>query len=402
MRSTALAALTLFLVLGGPPLLRDAAGAGAAGSAVACQEISDYTADVPSGDSGIGGTGRGDEDDSGVGGTGIYGAIRGFGSICVNGLRVHYGSGTEFSRNGDSAGADSLALGRVVWARAHERDGRLVASRIRVLSSLIGQLTQVDLLTRTLRVSGRRVYVPEGAALADGSGTPLELAAFVPGDLLDVSGLARGQDLVASRIERRPHGAALYRSPRLVVLMLGEPSLKRVSIEGFVGEQLGDTHLRIDGIGFQTQAIPQQAQPRHADRIAVLAWRTTDGALRAQRLEPIRDRIEPNPLPPLEPVPLPHVPTPDSHENGDDSAVPPAPKLGASDALDLFAPLDESQTPSDTPKTPDVRTLPMLPVDPLFDRLPKPPAVEPLPHDSLRKPTAKPSLDDAVRPRTDP
>lgn len=68
-------------------------------------------------DRGIGGTGL-EPEDRGVGGTGLYGSITGFGSVCVNGIRVHTESGPAVDINGRPAAADDLALGQVVWIEA--------------------------------------------------------------------------------------------------------------------------------------------------------------------------------------------------------------------------------------------------------------------------------------------
>src|SRR3954466_4498615 len=69
---------------------------------------------------GIGGTGV--QAEGGIGGTGVIaggelgliGVITGFGSICVNGVEVHYDSTTPVTVNGQPGAADALALGQTV------------------------------------------------------------------------------------------------------------------------------------------------------------------------------------------------------------------------------------------------------------------------------------------------
>src|SRR5262245_15808618 len=95
---------------------------------------------------GIGGTGSPREAPAvngasdGIGGTGIVGAITGFGSICVNGLRVQYDVHTAISVNGEGAPASALHLGQVVAVDATVRGNDVHAKRIEVVHEVVGPI----------------------------------------------------------------------------------------------------------------------------------------------------------------------------------------------------------------------------------------------------------------------
>ena len=142
--------------------------------------------------SGIGGTGlRGDEG-SGTGGTGILGTITGFGSICVNGLRIGYDDATPVLRNGEAATAKDLAVGHVVRVTA-ESGTPLRARRIVMESALSGPVTRVDREARRVWVMGQPVELSDDGVVA----------ALEPGDRAEISGQRRADGVVvATRIDR--------------------------------------------------------------------------------------------------------------------------------------------------------------------------------------------------------
>ncbi len=203
-----------------------------------CEELADFVARTGE-DSGIGGTGRsggngGDDDDSGVGGTGIYGSITGFGSVCVNGLRVHHDADTAIELNGRSASRESLGIGHVVWIHAETRGTGLYARRLSGLSAAVGPLTAIDVAGRQLEIGRLSVRVPEDAVVLDEHSVRLGLGGFVLGDSLDVSGFPTHEgNLVATRIERVVgERARRYTAPALKELLREAPGLSHVSIEG--------------------------------------------------------------------------------------------------------------------------------------------------------------------------
>ncbi len=285
-------------------------------------------------DSGIGGTGYGGGgDDSGVGGTGIYGTITGFGSICVNGKRVHIDRepGAVFARNGRTASADDLAVGRVVWIDARERDDGegFDAHRVHVLSALIGRVEAVAPRRRWLRVDGVWIDVPR-EALVDGATGPLKIRR---GDTVDVYGLpSHGGRISASRVDRVAPWTPRWRAPELGVLLRQSPAVTRLSIEGLVSS-VGGGRFAVPGLEVATKrAVDLERGQR--------VW--LDGARVApNRMQLDRARVLQRPsaggLPPL----LPPVLRPRHFEKGADVEPGPAvqleedilppPKLGGDD-----------------------------------------------------------------------
>jgi hypothetical protein len=174
---------------------------------------------------GIGGTGRpavtsqeqqtrpNPTPNGGMGGTGInaaagvVGVVTGFASICVNGSEVFYRTDTPVELNGSPAAARDLELGQVVRVDAEQiSPSQYRASRIAVLESLIGPVTQVDAKRRMFWVMGQPVRpVPDAVVALSGNGLP-SLKSSVR-----VSGLmnARGE-VLATRIEGVSPKAPVY------------------------------------------------------------------------------------------------------------------------------------------------------------------------------------------------
>jgi hypothetical protein len=146
---------------------------------------------------GIGGTGQ--VADSGLGGTGIVGVVTGFGSICVNGLKVEYAPETPLQRDGQPVPHSALAVGQVVALQAVEQGPRLQAGRIAVLDAAVGPLGSVDPST------GRFTVLGEAATAL----VPADLASLKPGQWVRVSGqrLASGE-IRATRVQATPPGSA--------------------------------------------------------------------------------------------------------------------------------------------------------------------------------------------------
>jgi len=166
-------------------------------------------------DSGIGGTGATqdllalragdpDEDESGIGGTGLVGTITGFGSICVNGIEVHYDSDTPVDRDGQPVGAADLALGQVVRVEAHGRGAEVRARRISVRNEVVGPVSAIDAARGEINVLGQTVKLPSQAVLHDRvRGLRITASELHSGDFVRVSGLRRGDGaIVASRVDR--------------------------------------------------------------------------------------------------------------------------------------------------------------------------------------------------------
>ncbi|WP_439859848.1 DUF5666 domain-containing protein [Pseudomonas sp. MBLB4136] len=169
---------------------------------------------------GIGGTGA-PADEGGMGGTGIVGTITGFGSICVNGVEVHFDATVPLSENGVPASSDKLAIGQVVAVEASASPHGLRARSIAILHAYEGPITEARAGAASLRVMEQPVHLAPGARVAAG----LRI-----GEPVRVSGLrnARGE-VVASRIDRAPNLAqvsaigAVERAGNLQGLALSKP-----------------------------------------------------------------------------------------------------------------------------------------------------------------------------------
>ena len=142
-----------------------------------------------SADGGIGGTGGGG--DGGIGGTGVaYGAITGFGSVWVNGVRYDTSS-ASFRRDDDSVSQSDLRVGMV--ARVEGSTGS--ATQIGVDSAIKGRVESVagDVYV----VMGQTVQTDAGTAFEDG-------VRPVAGDYVEVHGLPQpGGVVAATYIERK-------------------------------------------------------------------------------------------------------------------------------------------------------------------------------------------------------
>jgi uncharacterized protein DUF5666 len=165
---------------------------------------------------GIGGTGARAE--GGIGGTGVIaggdelglvGVITGFGSICVNGVEVHYDSSTPVTFNGQPGAADALALGQTVAVRAVGAGAEARARAISVLDAAVGPVTAVDRAAGTLQVVGQSVRLAQSTVFGPGL-TADAVRGASAGDTLRVSGLRRADGvIVATRVERASPGNSL-------------------------------------------------------------------------------------------------------------------------------------------------------------------------------------------------
>ncbi len=146
--------------------------------------------------SGTGGTGVLGDEGSGTGGTGVLGTITGFGSVCVNGLRIGYDDETPVERDGRAVPAKDLAVGHVVRVTA-DRGAPMRARRIVMERAISGPVTRVDREERRIFVMGQPVELPEGVA------APV----LEPGARAEVSGQRRADGVVvASRVDRGEPG----------------------------------------------------------------------------------------------------------------------------------------------------------------------------------------------------
>lgn len=158
--------------------------------------------------SGIGGTGA-ITNGSGSGGTGqktegqaavVIGTITGFGSICVNGIEIHYSSSTPVQIDGKTANTEQLAIGQVVAVNVSGAGSEVFAKDIQVMNVVAGLITEVEPVLNRLTVSGQRVQLSEKTHFAVDKA---ESNTIQKGSFVRVSGLRQADgDIVASRIER--------------------------------------------------------------------------------------------------------------------------------------------------------------------------------------------------------
>ncbi len=254
-------------------------------------------------DIGIGGTGLADE--SGIGGTGVFGTITALGSMCVNGLRVHYSADTEVSVNGRETDASVLAVGQVVWSIAMNREGRLETDRITVHSAVTGRIEAVDAAKRRLHVAGREVLVPDDSrTIVIGPTRRLGFGSLATGQNVDVSGLTdAGGVVVASRVvvvdEVPPSSGARVRIADLVAAASG---VERLSIEGYVDRPMRADRVLVGGLAIDLSGRAEQTgRIDHGTRIRATGRLAPDGSLRVEH---------PRARPPGPPVRQPNVSQP--------------------------------------------------------------------------------------------
>src|SRR3954464_9621560 len=121
---------------------------------------------------GIGGTGV---DPGGIGGTGqraaaeigVLGVITGFSSICVNGIEVHYDSGTPVAFNGDLSSAKALGIGQVVSVLAIGAGTQARAQGIDIVDAAVGPVTAVE-NAGALQVNKEKVRIEPSTVLGPG------------------------------------------------------------------------------------------------------------------------------------------------------------------------------------------------------------------------------------------
>jgi len=156
---------------------------------------------------GIGGTGivvAGEE--GGIGGTGAprlaatIGTVHNFGSVYINGVRVVFPeSGSVASPSGSLSESD-IDLGETIEVLGILRpDGAILPTEAMFRFPIVGKVDRVDLTGTALEIMGARVVLERGSLVVDGNGLPVRIA---EGDFVQVSGLPRGDLIVASRIEK--------------------------------------------------------------------------------------------------------------------------------------------------------------------------------------------------------
>ena len=253
----------------------------------------------PDSESGIGGTGFGD-DESGIGGTGIYGTLTGFGSVCVNGLRIHHAPDVEVEVNGRPGTASDLSVGQVVYLVATPQDGALRTERIGVFSAVVGRVESIDREAGALRVEGRRIRVAPGTRFADGA----SFALLAVGDFIDISGIEDEEGtIVASRLERADDDAPGITAAPSSAELLASSGVERVSIEAYMSgraDRLDVAGLRVD----LAERSDLASRVRPGIRVRAVGRMLPTGVLRIDRPQrPDRPRAGGRPVPRPAPKP---------------------------------------------------------------------------------------------------
>ena len=142
----------------------------------------------------------------GTGGTGVtasdttVGAISGFGSIIVNGVRFDDSAARVVDDSGSGISSSNLRLGMTVEVRGSVNDdGTGVASDISVFSELQGPVSALDVDAGSFSILGFAVSTDASTLYEDVAG----LAGLADGDIVEVYGLSSGNTIIASRIERK-------------------------------------------------------------------------------------------------------------------------------------------------------------------------------------------------------
>lgn len=154
-----------------------------------------------------GGGGGGNNQTAGIDRGGIIakGAITGFGSVHVNGVRYVTTSTTSYLMDGQPGTEADLQPGQVVRIEGQLDAGGTTGTATRIVfdDEVEGPVQSIDLANASLVVLGRTVRV--GAATSfDGTFVPRSLDGVVVGDRVEVSGFVAADGAVdATRIERK-------------------------------------------------------------------------------------------------------------------------------------------------------------------------------------------------------
>lgn len=136
-----------------------------------------------------------------ISGTISTGAINGFGSVIVNGVRYNSDK-AKILVNDQIATEDNLRAGyQVKITGTIKTDGSAVADTIEFFPNLVGAISQIDLTTQQITVLNNKVHVTS-ATLFDSAIKPNYLNGLKLGDIILVSGFANDTGLItATRIE---------------------------------------------------------------------------------------------------------------------------------------------------------------------------------------------------------
>jgi hypothetical protein len=204
--------------------------------------------------SGMGGTG--DRAEGGMGGTGVVGVITGFGSICVNGIELHYDANTPVLVDGEKKTPEHLAIGQLVAVDADGQGQSLKARQIAVYSMLAGPVGWVSPTGESFVALGQTVRLDAATA----KGQPGRAWRPKVGDHVRVNGLPESSGVIrATSIERIAPG-------------------NRVSLQGRVDTASG-------GVARIGNMVVTAAKSLRSGDFVRISGRMDKGVLRAERVE---------------------------------------------------------------------------------------------------------------------
>ncbi|MGG5819038.1 DUF5666 domain-containing protein [Falsiroseomonas sp. HW251] len=147
----------------------------------------------------------GGDEEGGIGGTGIFGTVTALGSLQVNGLLVETGAGTRI----ETLTGGPVLPGDTVAVEAARAEGRLVARGVTAFHPVMGPIGALP--DSGLSVLGTSVAVEPGVPVRAADGSVLPAAVLRPGQMVAVSGLWRGDSVVATalRLVEPASGAVL-------------------------------------------------------------------------------------------------------------------------------------------------------------------------------------------------
>ena len=181
--------------------------------------------------SGIGGTGAVAHKE-GIGGTGqpaqqtgvVVGTITGFGSICVNGIEIHYSSSTPLHRDGQPINPDNaLAIGQVVAVGVSGFGKEVTAKEMHIIYAAMGPVSSVNIESGEIELLGQKIHLPFDTPSRAG------INKIQVGDYIEVSGL------------RHPDG-------RIIASHISETvASSKVSVRGAISS-ISNNSFHIEGI----------------------------------------------------------------------------------------------------------------------------------------------------------
>jgi hypothetical protein len=272
-------------------------GAAAAGpAAAACSMPGGIGGTGVTADGGIGGTGIRAE--GGIGGTGqradidlsVIGVVTGFGSICVNGVEVHYDASTPVTHDGEPSSARALAIGHVVALHAFGNSAEARARAIDVRSAAVGRVTAIERSSNSLNVLGQTVRVEPWTTMGPGLAGPT-LADVGLGESLRVSGLRRADGtIIATRIERATSAKEIEGMPAETTRLENGAFI----VQGYVAGATAGGEVRVGGMPFR---VPERiAAQLTRDRLVRLSGRTESGGVRVvDRADILTAPLDPRP-----------------------------------------------------------------------------------------------------------